>query len=104
MSPIVLSDGQIISEVPIRENQTCLLGIAAVNRSTAIWGPDAHIWRPTRWLDPLPPSVIDAKVPGVYSHLYICFLSFSFLLQIDYFSRLTFAGGGRACMFVSPIF
>ena len=33
--------------------------------------PDALEWKPERWLSPLPQAVIDAHLPGVYSHLYV---------------------------------
>jgi hypothetical protein len=31
--------------------------------------PDAHEWKPERWLSPLPETITDSKVPGVYAHL-----------------------------------
>jgi len=45
-----------------------------------MWGPDVYEWKPERWLNPLPESVTNARIPGVYSHL------------------LTFNGGGRSCI------
>ncbi|KAF9229902.1 hypothetical protein BU15DRAFT_57751, partial [Melanogaster broomeanus] len=45
-----------------------------------VWGEDALEWKPDRWLKPLPLSVTEAHVPGIYSHL------------------MTFLGGGRACI------
>ncbi|KZV66370.1 cytochrome P450 [Peniophora sp. CONT] len=39
-----------------------------LNTDPAIWGVDAHEWRPERWLEPLPESVAVAKIPGVYSN------------------------------------
>jgi len=51
-----------------------------VNRDPAIWGPDADQWIPERWLHPLPETVADAYLPGVYSHM------------------MTFMGGGRSCI------
>ena len=41
----------------------------ASNNDKAIWGEDADQWRPERWLDGLPESVVEAKIPGVYSNL-----------------------------------
>ncbi|KIK66524.1 hypothetical protein GYMLUDRAFT_239459 [Collybiopsis luxurians FD-317 M1] len=42
--------------------------------------PDADEWKPERWLSPLPTTVTDARIPGVYSHL------------------MTFIGGRRSCI------
>ena len=36
-----------------------------------MWGEDALEWKPERWLAPLPSTVADAKIPGVYSNLYV---------------------------------
>ena len=59
-----------------------VLDVAACNRDPALWGPDAAEWRPTRWLEPLPRALEDARVPGVYSHM------------------MTFIAGPKACMCV----
>ncbi|KAI0030803.1 cytochrome P450 [Vararia minispora EC-137] len=57
-----------------------IVNIVGVNRDKAIWGPDAHEWKPERWLSPLPDSVAEARIPGVYAN------------------TLTFIGGSRACI------
>ncbi|KAI0028311.1 cytochrome P450 [Vararia minispora EC-137] len=59
---------------------TIFINILGVNRDKAIWGPDASEWRPERWLSPLPDSVAEARIPGVYAN------------------TLTFIGGSRACI------
>ncbi|EEB97172.1 hypothetical protein MPER_03560 [Moniliophthora perniciosa FA553] len=41
-----------------------------LNRSPALWGEDANEWNPGRWLKPLPKTVTDANLPGVYPNLY----------------------------------
>ncbi|KAI0039847.1 hypothetical protein FA95DRAFT_1503644, partial [Auriscalpium vulgare] len=46
----------------------------------AIWGPDAEEWKPERWLAPLPKTVEEARIPGIYSN------------------TMTFLGGSRACI------
>lgn len=68
-APIIGTDGREITQVPVRKGQTMFIGIRGVNRSTAIWGPDAAKWNPDRWLKPLPESVAAARIPGVYSNL-----------------------------------
>ncbi|KAI0355873.1 cytochrome P450 [Trametes cingulata] len=78
--PVRGRDGTLISEIPLPKDTTVFVGILSVNRNKAIWGPDAHEWKPERWLSPLPETVSEAKIPGVYSNL------------------MTFWGGGRACI------
>jgi len=79
-SSITGEDGTKISNIPISKNTNVIISIVGVNRDPTIWGPDASEWKPERWLSPLPASVSEARVPGVYSNM------------------LTFLGGGRACI------
>ena len=73
--PIPSTDEQtLISSLLIPKGTTTLIGIISVNTSKRIWGPDAHQWKPERWMGTLPQSVIDAKVPGVLPNL-MTFLS-----------------------------
>ncbi|TFY83263.1 hypothetical protein EWM64_g745 [Hericium alpestre] len=73
-----------MTSVTIPEGTTLFVGIAAANRSPLIWGPDAHEWRPERWLGSEVPGVQaredGARLPGVYSGM------------------MTFLGGGRSCV------
>jgi len=78
--PVLGKDGQMIDRIHIQAGTMVVVGAAAVNRDPAIWGPDADQWIPERWLHPLPETVIDAYLPGVYSHM------------------MTFMGGGRSCI------
>ncbi|KAJ3479659.1 hypothetical protein NLI96_g8906 [Meripilus lineatus] len=80
LKPITGVNGQLIREIPVQKDTPVIVGLRACNRSEAIWGPDAKEWKPERWLAPLPGSVAEAHVPGVYSNL------------------MTFLGGGRACI------
>ncbi|EIM87128.1 cytochrome P450 [Stereum hirsutum FP-91666 SS1] len=79
-TPIRGNDDSIISEIAIPRNTTVMVGIKAVNTYTEIWGADAAQWKPERWMSPLPESVTNARIPGVYSNM------------------LTFLGGGRSCI------
>ncbi|TFK29231.1 cytochrome P450 [Coprinopsis marcescibilis] len=73
-------DGKEYNEVVIPRDTMLIVSIRACNQDPLIWGPDAREWKPERWLSPLPESVANARIPGVYSHL------------------MTFIGGGRACI------
>ncbi|CDO76937.1 hypothetical protein BN946_scf185006.g19 [Trametes cinnabarina] len=79
-SPIQGVDGQPISELYVPAGTTVWLNIYGVNRDPTIWGPDAAVWKPERWLSPLPASVADARIPSMFSHI------------------LTFVAGSRSCI------
>ena len=76
LDPIKGEDGTEITEVLVPKNTDVIVGVLATNHSRAIWGEDADGWKPERWLAPLPESVLDAKVPGVYSNLCVLFHAF----------------------------
>ncbi|KAI5116489.1 hypothetical protein M0805_000623 [Coniferiporia weirii] len=79
--PIKSADGKTeIKEILVPKNTGIIVSILGANLSTRIWGDDAEEWKPDRWLKPLPESVADAHLPGVYSQM------------------MTFIGGGRACI------
>ena len=65
----------MLHEIIVPRNTPIMVGIRACNRNKALWGEDALQWKPERWLRPLPESVVDAHVPGVYSHLYVRYCS-----------------------------
>ena len=68
-TPIKGLDGREITEIPIPRNTNVIVGILASNRNPEIWGPDSYEWKPERWLTPLPESVSEAHIPGIYSNL-----------------------------------
>ncbi|KAE9385054.1 cytochrome P450 [Gymnopus androsaceus JB14] len=57
-----------------------MVSIFNANKNPDLWGKDADEWKPERWLSPLPDALLEARIPGVYSHL------------------MTFIGGGRSCI------
>ena len=69
--PIVGNDGTLMKEILVPAGTELVLGIRHINRDKSIWGEDALEFKPERWLSPLPSSVTDAHVPGVYSNLYV---------------------------------
>ncbi|EEB90065.1 hypothetical protein MPER_11779 [Moniliophthora perniciosa FA553] len=75
-TPVTGTDGSLIKEIPIPAHTSVHVCILGSNRNMALWGPDALEWKPERWLEPLPNTVSDARIPGV----------------------MTFNGGGRSCI------
>ncbi len=67
--PIRAADGSAVNQLVIPQGTNIVIGIMASNRDKVLWGDDAHEWKPERWLQPLPESVEQAAIPGVYSHL-----------------------------------
>ncbi|KAF5331464.1 hypothetical protein D9758_015486 [Tetrapyrgos nigripes] len=78
--PVKGRDGKKITELYIPKGTTILLSFHNCNRNPALWGPDAFEWKPERWLSPLPKELVDAHIPGIYSHL------------------MTFGAGTRSCI------
>ncbi|KAF9061654.1 cytochrome P450 [Rhodocollybia butyracea] len=79
-TPITTVNGAMITEIPIPAETNIIISILASNRNPAIWGPDCLEWKPERWLSPLPKTIGEAHVPGIYANL------------------MTFSGGGRSCI------
>ena len=46
-----------------------IVPVPALNTDPELWGADSYEWKPERWLSPVPQAVVDARIPGVYSHL-----------------------------------
>lgn len=67
--PIKTTDGNTTSEIFVPKGTLIVVSITSINTDPEIWGEDSYEWKPERWLKPLPDSVADAKVPGVYSNL-----------------------------------
>jgi cytochrome P450 len=68
-TPIKTLDGGEINEIFIPKGQEIFISLFDCNRDPEIWGPDAEEWKPDRWLSPLPSSVTQSRVPGIYSNL-----------------------------------
>ncbi|KAK7043923.1 hypothetical protein VNI00_008089 [Paramarasmius palmivorus] len=79
-TPVTGKDGSQITEIFFPKGSDVYISLIASNRSEDIWGPDAKEWNPERWLNPLPSTVVEAKIPGVYANL------------------MTFNAGGRSCI------
>ena len=68
-SPIKGTNGQELTELHVPKDTEIIVSILASNRNPALWGLDSEEWKPERWLNPLPESILQAQIPGVYSHL-----------------------------------
>ncbi|KAG1856005.1 cytochrome P450 [Suillus subalutaceus] len=77
--PITTRSGNVIRELPVPKGTQIVASIAAYNRNKELWGEDAHVFNPDRWLNG---TVKEKKVAsiGVYSNL------------------MTFLGGVRSCI------
>ncbi|PIL32248.1 cytochrome P450 [Ganoderma sinense ZZ0214-1] len=74
--PIRMLDGSFISSLPAPKGTRLITNLAACNVDPVLWGLDASEWKPGRWLEPLPKAVEEARVPGIYSHMYVLFIRF----------------------------
>ncbi|KAK0204382.1 cytochrome P450 [Desarmillaria ectypa] len=74
--PIVTSTGTKLTEIPVEKGQLVGIAIGYYNRNPTVWGSDADVWNPDRFLGEL-----DKQTPvGVFSNL------------------LTFSAGVRSCI------
>ncbi|KAK1225576.1 hypothetical protein PQX77_011468 [Marasmius sp. AFHP31] len=48
---IKTASGKEISEIPVSKGQRVMLSIAGYNRNKEVYGEDAHVFRPERWLE-----------------------------------------------------
>ena len=100
--PIQMGDGRAISSLPVPKGTRLITNLEACNVDPALWGADTKEWKPDRWLKPLPKAVEEARVPGIYSHMYV--LSPSSVCESRELTvvvkshRMTFLSGNKACM------
>lgn len=111
--PMHTPSGEEITSIPVPVNTGVTISILASNRNKCVWGEDADEWKPERWLTPegktkagiyegdlsSEQSKSGSRYPGVYASMLVFPLSLSStsLIFVGLF-RMTFIGGGRACM------
>lgn len=76
--PIVTNTGKVLKEVPVREGQVIIIDSAGYNRLESVWGTDATLFDPNRWLEERKGA--QASYSGMYANL------------------MTFFGGARGCI------
>jgi cytochrome P450 len=67
--PIVGLNGKEVTEVMVPNGTDIIISVLGSNTNPDLWGDDANKWKPERWLSPLPKTVAEAHMPGIYSHL-----------------------------------
>ncbi|KAI6037481.1 cytochrome P450 [Pisolithus marmoratus] len=77
--PVQTASGEVVDSIAIERGTVIGISISCVNCSEAIWGPDAKIFRPERWLEADGVTRKAQEVKG-YRHL------------------LTFGDGPRSCI------
>jgi hypothetical protein len=67
-TPVKAADGRTdVHEIYLKNNTNVVVGLGPANRDPEIWGEDAHLWKPERWLGKTPEQVGKVRLPGVYS-------------------------------------
>ncbi|OAX33610.1 cytochrome P450, partial [Rhizopogon vinicolor AM-OR11-026] len=77
--PVCTASGKMTESISVAKGTFISIPIAAINRSTSIWGPDAKQFKPDRWLTE---DGINGKAKEVQGHRHL----------------LTFVDGPRTCL------
>ena len=81
--PLHTKYGKLVDSLTIVKGTLVTVSMESVNRSAAIWGEDAKIFRPSRWLeDAHGQNGIPAKAREIQGHRHL----------------LTFMDGSRTCL------
>ncbi|KAF8999694.1 cytochrome P450 [Cyathus striatus] len=83
--PLPTSSSPEVGSVLVPKGTTLFVSIAGANRLESVWGDDAKVWRPERWIEESGGHGERSKdggprLPGVYSGM------------------MSFLGGGRSCV------
>jgi cytochrome P450 len=77
--PVRTESGEMTDSITVAKGTLITIPVAAINRSSAIWGPDAKEFKPDRWLSE---DGISGKAKEVQGHRHL----------------LTFVDGPRTCL------
>ncbi|KAF9224543.1 cytochrome P450 [Gyrodon lividus] len=81
--PIRTKSGQLVDSLSISKGTFIAISMQSINRSAALWGEDAKVFNPSRWLDDEHgQNSIPAKAKEIQGHRHL----------------LTFADGPRTCL------
>lgn len=80
IEPVKTAAGETVNEVQIGAGTLVVVPIRAINRSEKVWGADAKVFKPERWLDQESGLTSKSKEYTGYHHL------------------LSFTGGPRICL------
>jgi len=81
----------------VAKGTNIIVSAFGANCNPELWGADSYEWKPERWLSPLPEAVVEAHMPGIYSHLRVSVPRYAIVFaKVN--RRMTFMGGSRACM------
>jgi cytochrome P450 len=69
--PITDINREELKSIFLPKGTQIFVNIMGINCSRDIWGDDANEWKPERWLEPLPKSVTDSHIPGIYMNSYV---------------------------------
>ncbi|KAI6097025.1 cytochrome P450 [Pisolithus croceorrhizus] len=78
-APVRTKSGEVVDSIAVERGTVIGISIPCMNRSVAIWGPDAKVFRPERWLES---DGITKKAQEVKGHRHL----------------LTFSDGPRTCI------
>ncbi|KIY74189.1 cytochrome P450 [Cylindrobasidium torrendii FP15055 ss-10] len=76
--PIEDRYGNILDSIRVQPGDLILVSNLGINTDPAIWGPDAHEFKPERWM--VPRAGVTVSIPGVWSNI------------------MSFWGGARGCI------
>ena len=67
--PIYATDGTRMDDIPLMKGSQVILGFFGCNTNKALWGEDAHEWKPERWDGQLPGDDPKTQIPGASPNL-----------------------------------